>query len=168
MEPRGLLTYSQAPATCPYPELDQSSPGHYISLLQDPLLYPSNPGSSKRSSSLRSPHQNPVYTSPLYHTCYNPRSSHYSPFDHTSSTYKSLTSSLRSLHPSPVTSTPLGPNILLSTLFSYTLSLCSSLNVSDQVSHPYKTTCNIIVRMCILISILFDSKQQDITTFCPE
>ena len=33
----------------------------------------------------------------------------------------------------------LGPNILLSTLFSNTLSQCSSFNVSDQVSHPYKT-----------------------------
>jgi hypothetical protein len=32
------------------------------------------------------------------------------------------------------------PNILLSTLLSNTLSLCSSLNVRDQVSHPYKTT----------------------------
>jgi hypothetical protein len=30
----------------------------------------------------------------------------------------------------------LGPNILLSTLFSKTLSLHSSRNVSDQVSHP--------------------------------
>jgi hypothetical protein len=27
----------------------------------------------------------------------------------------------------------------VSTLFSNTLSLCSSLNVTDQVSHPYKT-----------------------------
>jgi hypothetical protein len=32
----------------------------------------------------------------------------------------------------------LGPNILLSTLFSNTLSLCSSLSVRDQVWHPYK------------------------------
>jgi hypothetical protein len=40
---------------------------------------------------------------------------------------------------SPVTSFLLGPNILVSTLFSYTLSLCSSLNVKDQVSHPYRT-----------------------------
>jgi hypothetical protein len=35
---------------------------------------------------------------------------------------------------------PLGPNILLSTLFPNTLSLCSSLSATDQVSHPYKTT----------------------------
>jgi hypothetical protein len=39
-----------------------------------------------------------------------------------------------------VTPSLLGPNILLSTLFSNTLSLCSSLNVIDQVSHPYETT----------------------------
>jgi hypothetical protein len=39
---------------------------------------------------------------------------------------------------SSVTSSLLGPNILLSTLFSNTLSLWSSLNVRDQVSHPYK------------------------------
>jgi hypothetical protein len=45
----------------------------------------------------------------------------------------------------PVTSSLLGPNILLNTLFSNTLSLRSSLNVSDQVSHPYKTTGKIIV-----------------------
>jgi hypothetical protein len=35
---------------------------------------------------------------------------------------------------------PLGPNILLGTLFSSTLSLCSSLNVRDQVLHPYRST----------------------------
>jgi hypothetical protein len=39
----------------------------------------------------------------------------------------------------PVTSPLLGPNILLNTLFSNTLSLRCSLNVSDQLSHPYKT-----------------------------
>jgi hypothetical protein len=34
---------------------------------------------------------------------------------------------------------------MLSTLFSNTLSPRSSLNVSDHVSHPYKTTGKIIV-----------------------
>ena len=59
--------------------------------------------------------------------------------------YTSQSSSLYSFLHSTLTSSLLGPNILLSTLFSYTLSLCSSLNVSDQVSHPYKTTGKIMV-----------------------
>ena len=53
--------------------------------------------------------------------------------------YRSLNSSLCSFLDSPVTSTLLGPNILLRTLFSNTLSVRSSLNMSNQVSHPYKT-----------------------------
>jgi hypothetical protein len=44
---------------------------------------------------------------------------------------------------SPVTSSLLCPNILLNTLFSNTLSLRSPLNVSDQVSHPYKTSAEL-------------------------
>ena len=42
----------------------------------------------------------------------------------------------------PVNSSVLGTNFLLSTLFSNTLSLRSSHNVSDQVSHPYKKKGN--------------------------
>jgi hypothetical protein len=51
------------------------------------------------------------------------------------------------------------PNILISTLFSNILNLCSSLNVRDQVSHPYKT-CKIIV-LYILIFTLLVSKTKD-------
>ena len=54
--------------------------------------------------------------------------------------HRSLSSFLRSFLLSPLTSSLSGPNILFNTLFSNTLSLRSSLNVSDQVSHPYKTT----------------------------
>jgi polysaccharide pyruvyl transferase WcaK-like protein len=42
----------------------------------------------------------------------------------------------------------LGPNILLSTLFSNTLNLCSSLNVRDQVSHPYGSHMQNFIEMC--------------------
>ena len=59
--------------------------------------------------------------------------------------YRSLSSSLCSFIHSPVTSSLLGPNILLDTLFSNTLSLRSSVIVSDQVSHPYKTTGKIMI-----------------------
>jgi hypothetical protein len=43
------------------------------------------------------------------------------------------------------------PNILLSILFSNTFSLCSSLNVRDQVSCPYKKTRSEIIVLYILI-----------------
>jgi len=77
--------------------------------------------------------------------------------------YRSLNSSIyRFLH-SAVSSSHLGQNILFNTLFSNTLSLRSSLNVSDQVSHPYNT-CKIIV-LYILIFKFLDIKLED-TIFC--
>ena len=74
--------------------------------------------------------------------------------------YRSLSSSLGSFLHSLVTSSPLGPNILVNTLFSNTLSLHFSVNLSDQVSRPYKTTGKIIV---IYISVFksVDSKLED-------
>jgi len=54
----------------------------------------------------------------------------------------------------------LGPNILLSTLFSYTISVRFSCNVSDLVSCPYKTSGEIIFQL-ILIFIFFRSKLED-------
>jgi hypothetical protein len=58
--------------------------------------------------------------------------------------YKLWSSSLRSFLQPPVTSSLFDPDIFLSTLFSNTLSLWSSLHVRDQVSHPYRTTGKII------------------------
>jgi len=65
--------------------------------------------------------------------------------------YITLSSLCSFLH-SPVTSSLLGPNILLNTLFSNTLGLCSSLNVSGQVSHPHKTTGKIIVLYVLIFN----------------
>ena len=53
--------------------------------------------------------------------------------------YKSLSFSLLDFLISSVTSSLLGPNILISNLFSNAQSLCSLLSLSDRVSHPYTT-----------------------------
>jgi len=90
------------------------------------ITFPSMPGSSKWFLSLRFPHQNPVYASPLPHTRYMPR-----PFiflDFITRTilgeeYRSFRSSLCIFLHSPVTPSPLGLNILLNTQFSNNLSL---------------------------------------------
>jgi hypothetical protein len=58
--------------------------------------------------------------------------------------YRSFSSSLCNFLHYPVTSSLLGPNTLLNTLFSNTRSPRSSLNVRDQVLHPYKTTGKIM------------------------
>jgi len=58
-----------------------------------------------------------------------------------------------------VTSSLFSPNILLSTLFSNMLRLCS-LSVREQVSHPYKTTDKIMV-LYILIFKFSERRQED-------
>jgi len=80
--------------------------------------------------------------------------------------YTSLSSSYYSFLHSPVTSSLLGPNIPLSTLFSNTLSLRYSLNVSEKFSHPYTDTGKITV-LYILIFKILDSKLED-KRFCTE
>jgi hypothetical protein len=73
--------------------------------------------------------------------------------------YKLWSSTLFSFLQPPITSVLFGPNILLTTLFSNTLSLCSSLNIRDQVSHPYRTTDKITV-LCILMFTFLDSRRE--------
>jgi hypothetical protein len=40
------------------------------------------------------------------------------------------------------------------TLFSDTIDLCYSINVRDQVSHPYKTTGKIVVLYILILTFL--------------
>jgi len=79
---------------------------------------------------------------------------------------KSFSYSLCNLLHSPVTSSLLGPNIFLNTIFSNTLRFLSSRNVSDQASHPYKTRGKIII-LYILTFKFLDSNLED-KRFCTE
>ena len=121
------------------PILSQLHPVHTPTSHFLNIILPSTPGSPNWYLSLKFPHQNPVYASPLTHTRYMPHPSHSSRFYHPNNIwYRSLSSSLCNFLHSLVTLSFLGHNFLLSTIFSNTLNLRSSLNVSDQVSHPYK------------------------------
>ena len=144
----------------PFP--NQFMPQSHLLKIHLNIILPSMPGSSKWALSHRFPHQKPVYASPP-HTCYLP--AHLIPLDLIKQTifgeqYKSLISSLCSFLHSLVASSPLGPNILLNTLFLNTLGLRSSLNMNDQVSNPYTTTGQIIF-LYILIFKFVDRKLED-------
>ena len=69
---------------------------------------------------------------------------------------RAQSSSLCSLFKSLVSSSLFGPNIFLSTLTSNNLSHSFSINVTDQVPHPHKTTGKIII-LYILIFIFLES-----------
>jgi len=128
MEPEISLPHSQVPSTSSYPEPDQSSPSpsSYFLKIDLNVILLSTPGSSKWSVSLRFTHKNPVRTCPLpIHATF---SVHLIPVDLITriifgEDYRLLSSSLCSFLHSLVTPSLLGPIILLSTLFSNTLSL---------------------------------------------
>ena len=114
------------------------------------IILPYLPGSS-----LRFPYQNPVYSFPLpiSSTCL----AYLILLDLITRTilgeeYRLLSTSICSSPHSPVTSSLLSSNILLSTLFSNTVSLLSSLNASDQVSCPYNAGGKIIVLYSLIVN----------------
>ena len=147
--------------------LGQPNPVHiptsHLLEIHPNIIHTSTPRSPQWSLSLRFPHQDTIHplSSPIRATS----PAHLILLDFITHTilgeeYRSFTSSLWNLLYSHVTSSLLGPNILLKTIFSNTLSFLSSLNVSDQVSHPYKTTGKIIV-LCTLIFKFLDSNLED-------
>lgn len=91
------------------------------------------------------------YPSPIPHPCYMPPP--LIRFDSITQIMfgeqcRSPSSSVCSHLQLSLTSSLLAPDILLSTLFSTILSLCSSLNVPDQVSHPDTPAGTVSHRRC--------------------
>jgi hypothetical protein len=155
------------------PILSQTNPvqaptSHFLKINPN-IKLPCRPGSSNWSLYLSFPHQKPICTSPSPIRATSPTISIFpirSPEYHLAkSTDHEAAHYVFFLH-LPVTSSLLGRNILLSTLFSNILSLRFFINVSNQVSHPYKTTGKIIVLYILNLKSL-DSKLED-KKFCPE
>jgi hypothetical protein len=165
MEPESSPPYPKVPATRPYPESTLSSLHDPSNLLKIHLNI--IPHLRLGLQNCRFPSGFPTnamctpLSSPIHATC----PAHFIRLDFTPRTilfkvYRSFSSYLCSFHHSPVTSTLLGPNSLINNFFSNALSLRSSLSVSDQVSHPYKTTGKIIP-LYILIFKCFDRILED-------
>jgi len=121
------------------------------------IIHPSTPRSPQWSPSLRFPYQNPIHrlSSPIRTTC----QAHLLLLDFITRTilveiYKSFSTSLCNLLHSPVTSSLLGPNILLNTMFSITLNIFSSHNINDQISYPYKTASKVIFLYILIFKIV--------------
>jgi hypothetical protein len=106
------------------------------------VILPLTPTSSSQwSLPFGPPNQSPVNTSPLLHACHMSRPPHPPWFNNPNNIrWRIQAVKFITVQFSPRSVFLLGPNILLNTLFSKTLSLCSSPKVRDQVSHPYRTT----------------------------
>jgi hypothetical protein len=104
-------------------------------------------------------------TNILYpHSCYMPCSPHPPWLYHSNYIWRGVQVMklliMHSFLQPPVTSSLFGQIFSSVLCFPNTLSLCSSLNIRDLVSHPYRTTGKIVVSY-IRIFMFLDSRRED-------
>jgi len=136
----------------PVPILSQMHPVHSFLpcffKIHSNDIFPSMLGSCNWSLPFRFSIQNIVCISHPLNACYMSCPSNLPLFDHPSNILWSVqVMMILIMQPSPASChfSLFCWNILLSTLFSNTLNLCSSFGVRDQVSHPFKTIDRILV-----------------------
>ena len=142
MEHGSSLPNSQALATRLYPQ-SNTTPFHFQQSHFNITLPPSFISSSWPFT-ISSPHQNPVCTSTVSHTCHIPRPSHSSSSVHPRNIWRAVQIiKLHVMQSSPSTC------YLVALRFKYFSQhpilehpqpIPPTLNMRDQVSHPYKTT----------------------------
>ena len=147
MESDGSLLHSQVPITCPYPKPDQSSlcphPASWrsILILSSHLCLGLPSGLFPTGLPIKT-----LYTPLLSPVCATSPPIHFSRFDPPNNIWwgvQIIKLLVMYFPPFPYYLVPLRPKY--SSLFLNALSLSSSLNMNDQVSHPYKRTGKIIV-----------------------
>jgi hypothetical protein len=161
MEPEGSIPNSQNLCTCPYPELDQSSPHHPIPPII--LTLSNHPRLDLPSGLLPSDFiTNNLYAFLFSFVLHDPPS-HPPHFNYSNNTWRRVQiMKLFIMQFSPLSChlISLRSKYPPQTLFSNTPSLCSSLNVRDKVSHPYRNTGKLRV-LYILIFKFFYSNRED-------
>jgi len=166
MEPEVLLLHSKEPSTHHYSEPDKSHPTSWSSILITKFIY-TRVFQAFSLSHFPPPKSRINSFLPLHVTCpAHPILFYLITRIIFGAQELPLSSSLCSLFHNSVTSLLLGPNILLNTLISNALNLRSSLNVSHQALHLYKTTGKIIFLRFLHFSLL-GSKLED-KRFCTE
>ena len=165
MEPEGSLPQSQVPATS-WANSIKSTPPHLTSW-RSILILSSHLRLGLPSGHFPSSFPIKILYKPLPSPIRATFPAHLILFNFITQTilgeeYRSWSPSLCSFLHFPLTSSLFGQNMFLDTLFPNNVSLPSSINVSDQVSHPHKTRGKIIVLYILNLKVLVSKLEHKI------